>query len=233
MNDRTTARIVGGLFIVASVTAIVGGVLVLPTVGDDRLLGVADHQNQIVTGALLEIVLAMSAIGIAAMLFPIVKRRDEGLALCFVGARTLEGVFILGSTIASLSILSLGRDYRLDGATGVELMGDTLIVAKEWSYGVAMVSFAVSAMILNALLLRAGLVPSWLSVPGFVGGFMFLVRIVMEMYGREFTPVVMGVSTAPIGISEMVLAGWLIAKGFLTVPGDSGLEDAEVSTLLS
>lgn len=219
MTDRTTARIVGVLFIVASVTAIVGGTLLLPASEADYLVKVPNHEGRMVTGALLEVALAMAAIGIAAMLFPILKRRDEGLAVSFVGARTLEAVFILVSTISLLSVLTLSRDYGHTGGVAVEPLGDTLVAARVWSYGLAMLGFSVSAMLLNAMLFRAKLVPNWLSILGFVGGLMFLVRSALEMYGQEFTPVMMGVSTAPIGISEMILAGWLIIKGFTPAKG--------------
>ena len=215
MRDRTSARIVGILFIVASVTAVGGGSLLLATVGDDYLTEAPKHANLIVTGALLEMILAVSVIGISAMLFPILRRRNEGMALLFVGVRTLEAVFILAGVLASLAILTLTQNLDSSGTSGVEAVGDTLVSIYEWSYWLGpSLAFSLSALILYPILFRADLVPSWLSSWGLVGAMMFLIRTVMEMYGHEFSIALGAVLTAPIGLNEMVLAGYLIVKGF-------------------
>ncbi|NIT77683.1 MAG: DUF4386 family protein, partial [Thermoplasmata archaeon] len=86
---RTTGRIVGVLFILASATAIVGGSLLLPLSEPDYLAATAAAEGQVVSGVLLELVLVMSVIAIAAMLYPILKRQNDGLALGYLGARTL------------------------------------------------------------------------------------------------------------------------------------------------
>ncbi|NOY56812.1 MAG: DUF4386 domain-containing protein [Actinobacteria bacterium] len=215
MRDRTTARVVGVLFIVASVAAVVGGTLLLPSVGVNYLVEAADHEIQVVSGASLEVVQAMAVIGIAVMLFPVLKRRNEGLALGFVGARTVEGVLTLAGTVSALAILTSSQSYGQPGVAGAEPLGDTLVAAREWSYRLGpMLMFGVSALILYTLLYRAELVPAWLSIWGFAGGALLQVRTVLEMYGREFSPAMQGLFAAPIGLNEMVLAVWLIVKGF-------------------
>ena len=112
---KGTARTIGILFIVATVAAIVGGSLVaLPLEESNYLVEVADKDAQVITGALLLMVQTMAVIGIAVMFFPVLKRRNEGLALGFVGARTIEGVL----TVAALSVLTLSRDSGQTGAAG-------------------------------------------------------------------------------------------------------------------
>ena len=89
--DRTTARIVGVLFIVATVTAIVGGGLVEePLKRSSALVVVAGSEDRVVTGVLFELVLVVSVVGIGALLFPVLRRRNEGLAVGYVGTRILE-----------------------------------------------------------------------------------------------------------------------------------------------
>jgi hypothetical protein len=74
-TDKLTARVVGVLFIVASVTAIVGGSLV----GDSDALGdLVGVQHRVITGVLIELVLVVSVVGIAVLAFPVLRRRDEG-----------------------------------------------------------------------------------------------------------------------------------------------------------
>jgi hypothetical protein len=81
-----------------------------------------------------------------------------------------------------------------------------------------MLFFSVSALILYPLLLRSRVVPAWLSVWGLLGGLLLLGRTVVEMYGTDLSGAAQALLTAPIGVNEMVLAVWLIIRGFGTVP---------------
>lgn len=222
--DKTIARIVGALFIVASATAIAGGSLLLPLGEADYLVATAEAEGQIISGVLLELVLVMSVIAIAAMIYPILKRRNEGLAVGYVGARTLEGVLLLAAATCGLLVLSLGSDYGA-GTAGVEPLGDSLLAARDWTYLIgSLVMLGVSALILNSVLYRARLVPSWLSVWGVLGGGLIALRGVIEMYGIDLSGALQGVFAAPIAIQEMALAIWLIVKGFNVNDMRQGLE---------
>lgn len=217
---KGSAKIIGVLFIIASVTAIVGGSLVaLPLEEPNYLKDVAGKDAQIITGVLLLVVQAIAVIGIAVVFFPILRRRNEGLALGFVGARTVEGILVLVGALSALMVVSLSKGYGESLVPGIEALGDTLVAAYEWAYWLGpMLFFSVSALILYALLYRAKLVPAWLSIWGLIGGALLLVRTVLEMYGVEFSAVMQGALAAPIGINEMVLAFWLIVKGFSAAP---------------
>ena len=76
--------------------------------------------------------------------------------------------------------------------------------------------FSLTALILYILLYQSKLVPTWLSVWGFIGGALLLVRALLEMFGQELSGVVQAILAAPIGLNEMVLAVWLIVRGFNT-----------------
>jgi hypothetical protein len=217
---KMTARIIGVLFIVASVTAIVGGSLVaLPFEESNYLTSVADKDAQIVTGVLLLVVQTVAVIGVAVFFFPILRLRDEAMALGYFAARTVEGVLVVVTALSALSILSLSRGYGQIGSPGTEALGGTLVALYDWAYWLGpMVFFCISALILYTVLYQARLVPTWLSIWGLIGGALLLVRTVLEMYGVEFSAAMQGVFAAPIGINEMVLAIWLIAKGFNATP---------------
>lgn len=225
----TVARTVGVLFIVATATAIAGGSLLLPLTESDYLSATAGAQGQIVSGVLLEFVLVLSVIAIAALLYPVLKRHGDGLAVGYVASRTLEGVLLLAASFSALLVLSLGLDHG-GGAAEVVVLGDSMLAARDWALLLgSLVMLGVSAMILNGLLLRSGLVPAWLSVWGLVGGALILVRGLVEMYGVEFSGLLQGAFAAPIALQEMVLALWLIVKGFDTgalLQRDDALTDA-------
>lgn len=79
----------------ATVTSIIGGSLLLPLDDQNYLIDVAAHENQIILGVLLELILALSVVGIAALLLPVLKPHGEGIAVGYVAVRTVEATFIL------------------------------------------------------------------------------------------------------------------------------------------
>lgn len=215
-THKAIARIVGALFIVASATAIIGGSLLLPLDESDYLTATPAAESQIVSGVLLEFVLVLSVIAIATMLYPVLRRHNSGLAMSYVGARTIESILLLAAAVSGLLILSLGREFAID-ANGVQPLGESILAAREWTYLIgSLVMLGVSALILNSQLYRSGLVPTWLSIWGLLGGALILLRGLAEMYGMDLSGLAQGVLAAPIAIQEMVFAVWLIVKGFDT-----------------
>lgn len=214
-THRATARSVGVLFIVATAASIIGGSLVMALLDDpDYLTEVAAHEGQLILGVLLEFVLALSVIGIAALLLPVLRPHGEGSAAGYLAVRIVEATFILAASTSALLVLALGRDVGSTGADGASAVGSALLSAREWTYLVGtLLVFGVSAVILNTQLYRSRLVPAWLSLWGLVGGLLLLAYAVIEMVGVEaaLPPQLLA---APIGLQEMVLAVLLIWKGF-------------------
>ena len=215
VKRRATGRLVGVLFIVATASSIVGGALVVALLDDpDYLVEVAANEGQLILGVLLEFVLALSVIGIAALLLPVLRPHGEGMAVGYVAVRTVEATFILMASTTALLVLALSQDWGSSGSVGVEPVGSALLSAREWTYLVGtLLVFSVSALILNALLYRSRLVPAWLSLWGLAGGLLLLAYGVAEMFGAE-PPFPLQLLAAPIGLQEMVLAVLLIWKGF-------------------
>lgn len=212
---KSTARAIGVLFIIGSAAAIVGGTLALPATEPDFLSQAAGSEGRVVIGLILELVLALAVFGMAALLFPILKKQDEGLALAYLGTRTLEGMLIATGTLSAALMLTLSRGFGPRGTVaGVEPLAEVLLAAREWTYWFGpMAVFSVSALILNWLLYRSRVVPVWISIWGFLGGVLLLASAVLEMFGQALGWW-QAVFTAPIGVNEMVLAVWLIMKGF-------------------
>jgi hypothetical protein len=212
MTDRTTARIVGLLFIIATVTAIIGGSMV-QRVEDQPLTDLVDQRGVLVTGFLLEVVLVAAVIGIAALLFPVLRRQDEGLAMGYVGARIVEGMLLLTAAMSVVVIVAAAQDD--DTSATATAIGSGFVTVRTWSYIVgSMLALGAGALILYWLLFRARLVPTWLSVWGLVAAALIGMRAILELYGLELSVGVQAVLAAPIALNEMVLAGWLILRGF-------------------
>jgi hypothetical protein len=212
---RTNARIAGVLFITASALAIIGGALILPIDDPGYLADAAAKEGQIVTGAVLEVLLAVSVFGIAVALFPVLRRQNEGAALGYVGVRIVEGTLILLASVSGLLVLSLSKEFTETGDSGLQPLGDLLLMTRDWTYLIGtMVFLGFSALVLYTLLYRSRLVPTWLSIWGLAGGALIVARGLLEMFGNEFSGVVQGIFAAPIAVQEMVLAVWLIVRGF-------------------
>lgn len=212
MTDRTRARVIGLLFIVASVAAIIGGTLVAPVQDATTLAEVAAGETGIVSGVLIEIVMVSAVVGIAALFFPVLRRTDEGLAMGYVGARVVEGLLLLAAAVSALVVVGLAR---ADAAVARDV--ELVITVREMTYLLgSLVALGIGSLLLYGLLLRSRIVPRWLSAWGLTGAVLILARGMVEVYGAELSGAVQAVFAAPIGIGEMVLAGWLIVKGLDT-----------------
>ena len=73
--------------------------------------------TRVYIGVILEMIVALAGIGTAVALYPVVKRQNEGVALGFVGTRTLEAATIFGSVATLMAVVAL----RQAGAGAAEL----------------------------------------------------------------------------------------------------------------
>jgi hypothetical protein len=217
MNPRNTARIVGLLFIIgtiAGVSSFVGA----PTMDDpDYLVNIAANGNLTIRAALCVLIMGIALAPVPALLFPILKKVDESLALGYVVFRVLEAVTYIISIISWLSLLTLSREYVLAGAPSAshyQTLGSILLSVGAWVDPVLVIIFSISALILNYLLYKSILVPRWLSGWGFVGGLLHLVEGLLNIFGMLPGMPLAVLFFAPIALQEMVYAVWLITKGF-------------------
>lgn len=212
-TDKTLARIIGALFIIATVTAIAGGSLLLILDEPSYVADVAANQSRVVTGVLLELMLVLSVVGIAAFFYPVLRRHNDALALSYVTSRTIEAVTLLVASLSVLPILALSDQ----SATEAPLVGEVLLASREWTYLIgSMALLGVGGLILYSVLYRSNLIPAWLSIWGLIAAGLILLRGLGELYGIELNTPTQAALAAPIGIQEMVMALWLIIKGFNT-----------------
>jgi Domain of unknown function (DUF4386) len=221
MTRRTTERLVGALFIVASAAGVLSLVVQRRVVdADDFLTAAAQHDTRVATGAVLEIIMYGAIAALSVILYRVLKRESEHLALGYVVARTAEVlIFVLGSTLVSLTLWSLGEDLTSPGSSAgsqLQTVGDALAAGRDWANAVlGVIAFSLSALILNHVLRRAGLIPRWLATWGLAGAGLYLTTAVMVLYGNvEPLSASQALLQAPLGVQEMVFAVWLIAKGF-------------------
>ena len=130
-THRKTAIIVGALFLTAIVASIVGGLIIESILtAPDYLNDVSAKKTQVVVGVLLELINAIAVVGIAAMMFPLLKKQNEGLALGYVGLRFIEAVIAVGAVVTPLTLIALSQEYLTAGASDAsyfQILGTSLI----------------------------------------------------------------------------------------------------------
>ena len=217
MNPRNTARIVGILFIIGTIAGIASFVGA-PSLDDpDYLINISANGNLTIIGALCVLVMGIALAPVPVLLFPILKKVNESLALGYVVFRTLEVVTYIFTVISWLLLLTLSQNYVLAGAPDAvyyQTLGTLLLAVGAWVDPVLVIVFSISALILNYLLYKSILIPRWLSGWGFVGGFLHLTEGLLDLFGLLPGMPLGVVFFAPIALQEMVYAVWLIVKGF-------------------
>ncbi len=218
---RKTAIITGILFIVATAAGLMGNALIGSIVGaPDYLVQIAAHKNLVVVGALLAVIAAVGSAGIAISLYPVLRKHHQGLALGSVGFRLVEGVFYLVGVLGLFSLLSLSQEYANAGsqaATAIQVLGISILAARVWAgFVLAVIVFCLGAGMYYYVLYRSRLIPRWLSAWGQAGlALLFSMTLLIAFGERISGPSGMQVLLAvPIALQEMVLAVWLIVKGF-------------------
>ena len=218
---RKTAIIVGVLFIIATVAsiltiAILGSTLETPL----NHITIIENEYQIDLTVLLWLILAVSVTGIGVMMYPILKKYNEGLALGYIGFRLTESICIIISTITLLSILTLSQDYAsgtLD-TTNYQPMGLLLLALQNWSFEIGTLVFlGLGGLFLYYPLYELKLVPRILSIWGIIGAACVILYGVLSVFGLTADSITLNLLAAPIAIQEMVFAVWLIVKGFFSI----------------
>lgn len=217
---RGNAIAVGVLFIACSVASILSVVPLGSTLEEtDHLSTLAGRDADVVTTALIELVWAATAAGIAIGLYPVLRAHSRALALGSVAARVVEGVFVLIGTLALLALLTVSQQSLAAGSSArssFRPVGDALLAVREWSQGfIAILALGVGALLYYVVLYTSRLIPRWLSGWGLLGAALMVVSTVLAGLAQDFGFTTVNTAlNIPIGLQELVLAVWLIAKGF-------------------
>ncbi len=217
-TDRRTAVVVGVLFIIATVADL----LSLPFLGlihnPDYLIKISANENQVLIGALLQLIAAFACPCIAIWLYPILKKHDESLALGSVGFRIIEGVLYIVGVIGVLLLLTLSQEFVKAGASDsayFQTSGVLLLAVQDWASLIGALAFYLGALMYYYIFYQSKLIPRWLSGWGLVGVTLGIIAGLLVMF-RLTSPMstIQVVFNLPIALQEMVLAVWLIVKGF-------------------
>jgi Domain of unknown function (DUF4386) len=219
-EQQRRARIFGVLFALTFVTSITGYILYDPVLNDaDYILGDgADTRVQF--GALCEILLAITNIGTAVVLWPIVRRQSETLALSYVASRVVESTIIVVGLISLLSVVTLREDLAGGGADAgtLTVAGEQLVAIHDWTFLLGPgFCVGVNGVLLGWLFYKSGLVPRWIAMFGLVGGPVLFAGAIAVLFGA-YEPGGASFFALPEFIFEAAITIYTIWKGFRPSP---------------
>jgi len=216
MNSLRKYSLAAGIFYLLTFVSIPTLALYRSVRGPNFVVG-PGPDSPVILGALLEMIVALTGIGTAVALYPVVRRQGEARAVGFVASRTLEAATIYVGIVSLMSIVSL----RQAGAGNAALATAQGLAAQyQWTFlfGQSFIP-AVNGVLLGSLLYESRLVPRWLPVLGFIGAFLLVVTwfgVLVGMIGA-ISPVA-AVAALPIAVWEFSLGVYLTFWGFKPSP---------------
>ena len=215
-TTRKIAVITGVIFIIATVTGLVAAALIPDLTDTDYLARFFENKNQVATGALLYLIGYLACAGIGVVMYPVLKQLNAGMALGSVVFRTLEAAFYLVGLVSLLSLLTLSQQFTTAGPadrTTLQTIANLLVSIRDHAELVAVFAFCLGAFMYYYLFFQSRLIPRWLSGFGIVAIILMMTACVLSLFsGNRITSYIP--LAFPIFLQEMVLAVWLIVKGF-------------------
>jgi hypothetical protein len=217
-TNRKTAIIVGVLFIIGTVAGILSVVFTSSILNaPDYLMKVSANENKIIIGALFVLVMGFVLAMVPVIMFPIFKKYNEVLAIGYVVFRgALETITSIIIAISWLLLLPLSQEYVKavsPDTSYFQTFGTLLQRVAQLPMGVFV--FGLGALIFYYLLYQSKLIPRWLSVWGIIAIILSLITGVLILFGLQSDFSASNfIMNFPIFLQEMVMAVWLIVKGF-------------------
>ena len=217
---RRTAFLAGALYLLTFAASIPARFFFLdPVMSDPGYVVGSGADTRVLVGGLLDMVNALACIGTAVVLFTVLRRQNETLALGFVTSRVLEAAIISVGVVSLLAVVTLRQD--LAGAAGAEeaslvTVGASLVAVYEWTFLFGPnVLAAGKALLLGTLLYRSGLVPRAIPLVGLVAGPLLLASVAGVVFGtHDLSDGVHVIAALPIAAWELSLGVYLVVRGF-------------------
>lgn len=233
ISNRNIARFVGTLFLTVNVTFILGAaVFIEPILGAPNYLTlVTANRAQVDIGVLLELINGIAYVGIAALMYPILKRRFESLALGYVGFRLVEFVMQLACDFSPLMLMTVSQDFVKAGATesSLQTLGAVLLTERQSAFLMVSLTFGVGALLFYFMLYRLRLIPRIISIWGLIGATFVLISFAVDVFGFSLEATISTILGLPMLLNELFLGVWLLVRGFSSSTVVSELSQAELN----
>jgi hypothetical protein len=216
-SDKRTGILFGLLLIAGIVFGILNSVPALEY--PDYLTKLATIKMQVLIAVFFQSAMATVYVCIAALLYPMIKRYHEGLAIAYFGFRIIGAAFLFVGIASLLLLLTLSQSFVSTGQPNsihFQTAGELLRTGRDLMNHVGMIlPWCLGGLILYYCIFKMQLVPKWLSIWGFVGSSLTIIATLMLMLGfiKIVTPTYF-LMNAPTAFFELSLAVYLFVKGF-------------------
>lgn len=218
MSPTRKAALIAGLFYIGTFVFSIPALGLYDGVVNDPnfVLGAGSDQG-VLWGGLIEVLTALTCIGTAVALYPVIKRHGPGRAVGFVASRTLEAAMIFTGVLAVLAVYTLRQDFG-GGAdtTSVTTTANALVAVKDWSFLLGPgVMPAINALCFATIMYSSRLVPRWIPTVGLVGAPLLVISSTGTLFGAweqvSSTSLLMAL---PIATWEFSVGVYMVVKGF-------------------
>lgn len=219
-QDRMNGILIGIFYIAAAVTSVIAVISYDPVLSEQWYMSVAHGlQTRVLIGVINDLLLVLTAVGTAVMLFPYLRRWNEHLALGYLCFRFMEAVFIAIGVVSILGLLQLSIHYEANRIASEENLHEFGYMLQAFHRWTSMLGpnfmLGINTALYSYLLFRTGLVPRPLALFGMITAALVFAAGLLEMFGLiEPFSAAKGFIALPVGVYEMSLAVWLISKGF-------------------
>src|ERR1051325_2275926 len=215
---RKTATVVGVIYIIGMVVGIGGNILIQSILGvPDYLAALGSNSMLLAIGALPGLLPAVGDPAHGMLMFPVLNRHSQRIAVSYLGARVIDAVFVAIMVLFILLQIPVASEYMKAGAANaafLQSLGSVFTQAQLYAYNFGMLTVGCAGLVLNYAFYRARLLPRVLGVWGLVGYAVILCGSVLEIMGFNLNLL----HTLPGGLWELFVGVWLIVKGFNASP---------------
>ena len=216
---RNHARAAGIFYLLTFASSIPALILIGPILHHVDYVTSAGQDTRVLWGCLLDSVNALTAVGSAVALYPVVKRQNQSMALGFVTSRMLEAAVVMIGVVSLLAVVTMRQDFAGsaggDAAT-LTVTANALVDLRNWTFLLGPGLMPVfNAVLLGTLLYRSRLVPRIIPTVGLIGAPMLFAAFVAVFFGGiDQVSSTAFILTLPIAAWEFSVGVWMTFKGF-------------------
>lgn len=211
---RTTARVVGVVYLAGFVVGIAGNMMILSVLdAPNRLSAVSASSMTVAIGAVLWLMAVAGDTAHGILMLPVLSQHSERMAFGYLAARIVDAVFIAVMVLLILLQIPLASEYlkaAVPVAASLQALSTVFFDARLYAYEIGMGALGFAGLMLCYTLYRGKLVPRFVSIWGLVGYAIILCGMVSAIMGSGLADM----SAIAGGLWEVFVGVWLIVKGF-------------------
>ncbi|MCF3107618.1 DUF4386 domain-containing protein [Niabella sp. CC-SYL272] len=216
MTSNSNIKMAGSFYLLSIVTGLLS---VAPSVdGADYLVQAAANEYQVIIAAVFQFIISFAYLGVAVLLYPIIKKYNNHLAVGFLSCRIIAVTLCLIATVLLLAFIALSKDceqYPSQASGAFRAIGTILKTLRDLINHVFMIGvLCIGNVLFFFLLIKAKMIPEWLSCWGIVANILSIGASALVLFKVVdiITPVYL-VLNAPTVLLDLILGLWLIVKG--------------------